>query len=120
MKKFLFFVIALVCIGTMSYAQTYREIQPFKPNAEDAAKIKSILAGMNKKAYSIQVNNNSKQVAYGSLGRDRVRSGVPVSSRIGPTAGSWVTEIFIRFITSTKTVDVKALAQLEAIAAKYR
>lgn len=117
MKKFLFFVFAMACISTISYAQDVKEIKPFKPSAEDAAKIKNILASMDKSAYSIQVSRN--KASYGSLGRANVKAGSAFTSTIGNNASKWVESVLTKVLKSTKSIDQAAVVQLQAIAAKY-
>jgi hypothetical protein len=120
MKKILVIVFSLVCISAISYAQQTKTIKPFKPTAEDAAKIKTILAGMNKSSYSIEVRQSGKSTAYGSLNRADINSGVAVTSALGkPGNNAWVEEVVMKILKNTKSVDKGALVQLEAIAAKY-
>ncbi len=120
MKKILVIVFSLVCISAVSHAQETKTIKPFKPSAEDAAKIKNILAGMSKSAYSIEVRQNSKSTSYGSLNRADINSGTAVTTALGKAGNAaWVEEVVMKVLKNTKSIDKSAVVQLEAIAAKY-
>ena len=117
MKKIIFFAFAMACISTVSYAQEVKDIKPFKPSAEDAAKIKNILARMNRSAYTIEVRQT---VAYGALNGANVRAGAATSGVAVGGTKAWVEEILTKIIKSTRTIDKEAVAQLQAIAARYQ
>jgi len=118
MKKIIFFAFALACISTVSYAQEIKEIKPFKPNAADAAKIKSLLAKMDKSSYNVEVRNTV--VSYGGLKAGTVRAGAGASVGQGIGNSAWVETLLTALIKTTRGVDQQAVVELQAIAARYQ
>jgi hypothetical protein len=116
MKTFKIILLAGFCFAfNNAFAQTV-EIAPFKPNAEDAAKVKELLGQVEPSSYVVQSNVNGKNANYGKLSTSRIKATGLRTSIGSAKAGEWVETLFKH---TKSNIDPRALEQLQALSQKY-